>query len=123
MSKVLDKLVGKTIRKIDGLYPGSEEVTIYCMDGDIFRLYHEQDCCENVELNDVEVDTDNFYLALVISAEEVCGESPSDFTYGNDSHTWTFYKIETTQGGIWMRWLGESNGYYSEEVTVDHRQA
>ena len=35
-----------------------------------------------------------------------------------ESYTWTFYKIETNKGGLWVRWLGESNEYYSEEVNV-----
>jgi hypothetical protein len=37
--------------------------------------------------------------------------------YG-ESMTWTFYKFRTTGGDLWVRWLGESNGYYSERVTV-----
>ena len=111
----LETLKGKTIKKIEGLKKNSEEVNIFTDDGNAYRFYHSQDCCESVDLNDFEGHPDELLGAEILSAEEVSSDYDEKPEYA-DSYTWTFYKIETSKGGIWMRWLGESNGYYSEEV-------
>jgi len=113
----LTELVGKKIKEITGLEKESEEVRIFTEDGNEYLFYHSQDCCESVALNDFEVSANTLEGATVLSAEAVVsddeGEKPDEWAV---SWTWTFYKIETDKGGLWMRWLGESNGYYGEEV-------
>lgn len=108
-------LKGHIIVKIDGVHEGSGEVIIVT-ETHKFKMFHEQDCCENVELYDYENSwgIDNYAGAIVLEAEE----SRSDYEEASESGTWTFYKLKTTKGELWMRWLGTSNGYYSEGVSV-----
>jgi len=118
----IEELNGKVIKSVTGLEKDSEEVFITTECGQEYKMYHEQDCCENVYLSDIEGDASDLVGGLVISAEERSNSGdedsdnkPSDYC---ESFTWTFYDIQTTKGSVWMRWLGESNGFYGEGVDI-----
>lgn len=112
-------LVGQTITDVKGLEVSSGEVRINTLEGNSYRLFHEQSCCEGVYIAEIDGDSSDLVGGLVTSAEEVIGETPVDykFQYEPESYTWTFYKINTSKGSVFIRWLGESNGYYSESVS------
>ena len=84
-----------------------------------FVFYHAQDCCESVDINDITGDLEDLVGEPLFIAEEVRGETPVDFDErDHESVTWTFYKFATRKGYVDVRWLGESNGYYSESVSL-----
>ena len=119
-------LKGKTIKKIVGMEKNSNLVTFLCTDGAVYQMYHEQDCCEWVSLEDVCGDVNDLIGSEILVAEETISEG-----YGSEndarpvdapdhpyhSFTWTFYKLATRKGYVDLRWYGESNGYYSERVS------
>ena len=113
----MEALVGKVIKSIGGVERGSIEVIINTECGNIYRFYHYQDCCENVEIEDFIFDCD-YAGATILSAEESTSVASEDESV-YESGTWTFYRIDTSVGLIWLRWLGESNGYYSESVELE----
>ena len=84
-----------------------------------FVFFHAQDCCEHVSIEDVCGDLEDLVGEPLLMAEEVSGETPVDFNEAeHESVTWTFYKFATRKGYVDVRWLGESNGYYSESVSL-----
>lgn len=92
-------------------------IRFLCEDGRKFVLYHEQDCCESVVLDDVCGDLSDLVGVPLLLSEAVSSEPPKvERDWEPESETWTFYKFSTVKGDVTLRWHGESNGYYSESV-------
>ena len=113
------ELKGKTLTAIYGLEEDSEFVAFYASDGSVYKMKHTKDCCESVAIDDVCGDVEDLIGSEIVVAEvnsnsKEDGAEPRD--KGDDSYTWTFYKLATKKGYVDIRWYGESNGYYSEEV-------
>lgn len=109
-------LKNKTINKI---VKSEDEIIFHTNDGS-YKLCHWQDCCEHVRIEDVIGDLDDLLNSPILLAEEIESEDhPDDFdrnTYLDSCYLWTFYKLATIKGYVTIRWLGESNGYYSVSV-------
>jgi hypothetical protein len=90
---------------------------------DRYVFFHAQDCCESVNINDIVGDLSDLENEVLVIADEVSGETPVGFEEDyHESVTWTFYKFATRKGYVDVRWLGESNGYYSESVNLGYEE-
>ena len=111
------ELKGQIVKEIYGLIEGYDEVFIRTNDG-TYKLYHEQDCCEYVRVVKV-IGNVNELIGEVIFAEEDAGANEPDWhdEYIDSSHTWTKYVLKTENASLEFWFLGESNGYYSENIS------
>lgn len=105
-----NELQGLTITAIHYL-DDNECLVIETECGRKFQMQHDQECCEEVKMIDIE-DHDAILNSPVLKAYETMQEGGTE--YGHE--TWTFYHLSTIKGSVVIRWHGESNGYYSEDV-------
>tara|TARA_R110000744_G_scaffold336581_5_gene441864 strand:- start:1100 stop:1540 length:441 start_codon:yes stop_codon:yes gene_type:complete len=123
----IEILLGKTITQI--INGNNVELIFHTSDHKIYSMIHHQDCCEDVTLIDTCGDLNDLLHTPIIQATETTNEiTPVDIQVKNalqhgtdedpynESITWTFYKLDTIKGGVTLRWLGQSNGYYSEDM-------
>lgn len=112
-------LLGKILRAAV-LYPDRSAVVFVTKGEQTFFMHHIQDCSEFVQVEDIDGDLEDLVGSPITLAEEI--QNPFDApeldtkTYYDESYLWTFYKLGTAKGSLTIRWLGRSNGYYSEAV-------
>jgi hypothetical protein len=119
MEVKFEDLLGQHITDWKGK-EGDDEILIITVEGNTYRMFHSQDCCEHVYVESIVGDWSDLILLPVLKAEEVTHKNanPIGVTVPDhqDSFTWTFYKLATARGYVDIRWYGDSNGYYSEGV-------
>lgn len=112
MVRIIDELLNKTLINVE--VKDKKYIIFHCNDGKKYVMEHEQDCCEDVWIEDIEGNIDKLLNSQILVAEEVSESGTTD----DGTCTWTFYKFATVKGYVTIRWCGESNGHYSESVSI-----
>jgi hypothetical protein len=114
-SAKIEDMRGKVFTRVFGSVGG--DTLVFENASERFVFFHAQDCCESVDINDIVGDLEDLVGEPLVIAEEVHGATEPDVEH-YESYTYTFYKFATRKGYVDVRWLGESNGYYSESVSL-----
>ena len=119
--KSFEDLQGRLLCKIVNL---GDELHFHLTEDHYVRMYHQQDCCESVSIEDIVGDLDDLVGTPLLLVEEVSNYEPDERPvdeddYSYDSETWTYYRFRTIKGSVDIRWYGTSNGYYSESVDIE----
>ena len=133
METGIEQLLGKTLTAVVK-NEANDEIIFTVDDGTEYKMYHRQDCCESVSIDDINGDLNDLVGSPILVAEENSSSKPTpeqivekekkkleegdDYYEYEDSFTWTFYKLATIKGYVDIRWYGSSNGYYSESVDL-----
>ena len=118
----VSEMVGKTFGRIERI-GSDDELHFHMVDGTHYRMYHSQDCCERVYVEDIVGDLDDLVGSPLVRAEERTSDTSEDSdpnAFRDDAYMWTFYEFATIKGSVTIRWYGESNGYYSIGVDLVH---
>ena len=109
----IDVLIGKILKDVR---VSDYEIYFDTEDGKSYKMFHLQDCCENVWVEDVVGDVNDLIGSKIVEASEEINGQKYDGEF-QESSTWTFYKLGTRKGSVTIRWCGQSNGFYSESVS------
>lgn len=110
----IEALKGKTLTA--ALRLADEKIVFETTDGARYEMYHSQDCCESVYIQDICGHLEDLVGNPILTAEERTKDDPSE-EYGIGC--WTFYELATIKGSVTIRWYGSSNGYYGVGVHVE----
>ena len=116
MISKFEDLRGQTIIAISGVKIDSDTVTLELNNGEKYQLNHYQNCCESVSIAEIHGDINDILNTPILLAVESTNDTDKPAVH-TESYTWTFYRLITHKGNLVLRWLGRSNGYYSESVS------
>ena len=106
----IEQLTGMTITAV--VYKESDESLLIHLNTHVLEMIHHQDCCETVYLADVVGSFEDLIgYPLLEVAETIVNTNSEDM-----SSTASYYNFRTVKASVQLRWVGESNGFYSETV-------
>lgn len=119
-----EEIIGKVLKdySVNGNY---DKLTLRFDDDSCCKFYHEQDCCENVQIHSdsLELEFLRLYFGKEITGfyQDEPSIKPEEIFDAErlrwlDSYTVTDLVFQFGEEKVVVRWLGESNGYYSESV-------
>lgn len=112
----IEMLVGKKIKNVTPFRKYLDEIVFETECGEKYRMYHDQDCCENVSVEDICGDIEDLIGETILKAYSSTREGED---YEDEVEKWTFYHIVTNKTSITIRWYGSTDSCYSIDVEFE----
>ena len=111
------ELSGKTFVSIKAC---DDELVLMDTNNVEYKLQHYYDCCETMSCPKVEGAVADILNKTIVLAEDDYPADPDWYKdYADESHTWSRFALGTADGSKVTWWfLGQSNGYYGETMTL-----
>lgn len=109
----IEELVGQKLIYID-IDPEENRIMLTTESGRKILIHHNQDCCEIVRIEDTAGNWAELIGKVIVEATHESHEADSESGY--ESCTRTALTFKADDATVISRWIGTSNGYYSEEV-------
>jgi len=112
----LEDLKGRVLTRVEKI--DSDELRFYLTDDHYIKMYHQQDCCESVTIEDIVGDLDDLVGTPLLLAEEVDNydQEPNEEYY--ESYTWTYYRFRTIKGSAGQKVI-KSIGFLNRKIYFD----
>lgn len=120
-----EKLKGKVLESWQCNF--SDELVLYFTDDSCGTFFHSQECCESVSITSTELEISKLdeCLGKVLTSycEDIDYNTTQDISWHIDPFTNTTQIFNFEGVELKIKWVGESNGYYSESVDFGFREA
>jgi len=115
----IESLVGEVLTHID-VDEVENIILLTTKSGRQIKIFHDQDCCESVSIETTEGNWDKLVGKVIEEArqDEFYNLDPKPGEYA-ESWTRTNLIFRVNDQTVISKWIGESNGYYSESVNIE----
>lgn len=107
----INELLGETLINIERR---DNEIIFDLENGKRYLMYHAQNCCEDVYIEDIAGNLNDLVGNTLLVAETATKEGESG------ESLFTFYKFRTIKGDVTVRWYGTTDSVYA--LSVDLRE-
>ena len=113
MDTQIEDFKGLIFKKVE-INKERDEILFWVSDTLRYNMYHSQDCCEDVYVEDLCGDLEDLVDSEILVAHESSNEEDDE----GGVVQWTFYHLVTQKGWVTIRWYGWSIGYYCTELSI-----
>lgn len=116
MEKVTDLIFkDMTFQSVEKGYDRYGDFILFKTDKKHYKMFHRQDCCENVFIQDIVGDLDDLVNSQIIVAELFEKEEKE---CGHDV-LYSFYTFRTNKGTVQIIWGADLETHYSVSVDIE----